>query len=47
MYWPQKGEETFMAKGTSLVLKYRVLVHSGDSKEANIAGEFERYKSGK
>lgn len=47
MYWPQKGDETFMTKGTVLNLKYRVLVHSGDSKEANIAGEFERYKSGK
>jgi hypothetical protein len=47
MYWPQKGEETFMAKGTTLVLKYRVLVHSGTTTEANIAGEFERYKSGK
>lgn len=47
MYWPQKGEETFMQKGTTLNLKYRVLVHSGDSREANIAAEFERYKSGK
>lgn len=47
MYWPQNGDETFMQKGSVLVLRYRVLVHSGTSAEANIAGEFERYKSGK
>jgi hypothetical protein len=47
MFWPQNGEDTFMQKGTILFLRYRVLVHSGTSAEANIAGEFERYKSGK
>lgn len=47
MYWPQNGEETFMQKGTTLLLRYRVLVHSGTSTEADIAGQFERYKSGK
>jgi len=47
MYWPQNGDETFMKKGSTLVLKYRVLAHAGDSKRANIAGEFERYKNGK
>lgn len=44
MYWPLNGEETFMQKGTTLVLRYRVLVHSGTSTEADIAGQFEKYK---
>jgi hypothetical protein len=47
MYWPQNGEETFMQKGATLLLRYRVLVHSGTSTEANITGEFERYKNEK
>ena len=44
MYWPKDDKETFMKKGTVLNLRYRVLVHSGDNIQANIAGEFERYK---
>lgn len=47
MYWPQKGDETFMTKGTVLNLRYRVVVHSGDHLQANIAGLFEKYKSEK
>ena len=47
MYWPENGKDIFMKKGTVLALRYRVLVHSGDCKEANIAGEFEKYKTGK
>ena len=47
MYWPENGEETFMKKGTQLLLRYRVLVHSGTHTEAKIAEEFEKYKSGK
>ena len=31
------------AKGESLSLKYRVLFHAGDAKEANIAGLFQEY----
>ncbi len=45
MYWPENGTETTMKKGTTLVLKYRVLVHSGDTKQAKIAEAFERFKS--
>jgi hypothetical protein len=45
MYWPQNGDETFMQKGTTLLLRYRVLVHSGTSVEADIAGQFEKYKN--
>jgi hypothetical protein len=47
MYWPEKGEETFMTKGTVLNLRYRVLVHSGDHLQAKIAESFEKYKSEK
>jgi len=47
MYWPDNGQETFLKKGTQLILKYRVLVHAGTTTEADIAGQFERYKSGK
>lgn len=43
MYWPQDGKETFMKKGEKLSLKYRVLVHAGDEKEAKIAEAFDRY----
>ncbi len=45
MYWPQNGEETFMKKGTRLLLKYRVLVHAGTHLDAKIAEQFEKYKS--
>jgi hypothetical protein len=47
MYWPEKGEETFMTKGTVLNLRYRVLVHSGDHLQAKIAEVFEKYKTEK
>jgi hypothetical protein len=47
MYWPEKGDETFMTKGTVLNLRYRVLVHSGDHAQAKIAEAFEKYKSEK
>ncbi len=46
MYWPENGEETFLKDGTKLVLKYRVIVHSGDHIQADIAGEFKKYSSG-
>jgi len=47
MYWPENGEETFMKKGTRLLLRYRVLVHAGTHTEAKIAEEFEKYRSEK
>jgi hypothetical protein len=47
MYWPQNGTDTQMKKGTTLVLRYRVLVHSGTTTEADIAGQFEKYKNQK
>ena len=45
MYWPPNGEETFMKKGTQLMLRYRVLVHAGSHTDAKIAEQFEKYKS--
>jgi hypothetical protein len=47
MYWPENEKETFMKKGTVLNLRYRVIVHSGDHLQANIAGAFEKYKNEK
>lgn len=44
MYWPQNGEETFMKKGETLLLRYRVLVHGGTTDEAKIGEMFEIYK---
>ncbi|MEI7420573.1 MAG: PmoA family protein [Prolixibacteraceae bacterium] len=44
MYWPQQGEETFLKKGETLLLRYRVLVHGGTTAEAKIAEAFKQYK---
>ena len=44
MYWPENDEKTELKKGEQIILRYRVIVHSGDEKEADIAGEFEKYK---
>jgi hypothetical protein len=43
MYWPENDKNTTLKKGEQIKLRYRVIVHSGDSKEAGIAEEFERY----
>jgi hypothetical protein len=45
MYWPDNGTSTFLKKGTVLTLRYRVLVHTGDYKEARIDEAFAKYKS--
>lgn len=45
MYWPQNDKETTLKKGQTIKLKYRVLVHSGDTATAKIAEQFEKYKS--
>jgi hypothetical protein len=41
MYWPQNDKETVLKKGQTIKLKYRVLVHSGDTSNAKIAEQFE------
>jgi hypothetical protein len=47
MYWPENEKETFLEKGTKLVLRYRVLVHAGNHTDAKIQEEFDKYASGK
>jgi len=43
MYWLE-GDKLNLAKGEKLSLEYRVVVHAGDSKTANVAGLFNRYR---
>ncbi len=44
MYWPaDETTGTVLKKGDSLHLRYRVLVHSGDTKTAGIEEAFQRY----
>jgi hypothetical protein len=43
MYWLE-GDKLNLAKGEKLTLEYRVIVHVGDAKTANIAGLFEQYE---
>ena len=45
MYWPADGKSTRFQKGEKIQLRYRVLIHAGDEKEANIAAAFEQYKN--
>jgi hypothetical protein len=45
MYWPENDKNTLLKKGEEIKLRYRVLVHSGNHLEADIAQEFEKYKS--
>jgi hypothetical protein len=44
MNWPADDKETRLKKGEKLKLRYRVLVHGGDTQQANIANLFETYK---
>lgn len=44
MYWPQE-QYTTIAKGQPLTLCYRVVVHDGDVKEAQIAQLFQEYQT--
>jgi hypothetical protein len=43
MYWLE-GDRLDLAKGENLTLRYRVVVHTGDVKAANIARIFKLYK---
>lgn len=44
MYWPE-GEYTEIPKGRPLTLRYRVVVHDGDAREAGIATLFAEYEA--
>jgi hypothetical protein len=47
LYWPSNNVETFFEKGTLVRLRYRVLVHTGTSSDADIASQSRRYNSEK
>jgi hypothetical protein len=40
MYWPANDQFTELPKGKPVTLRYRVVVHAGDTAAANIAGVF-------
>lgn len=44
MWWPENGESQLFSKGETVSLRYRVIVHKGTAQEADIAGEFEKYR---
>ncbi len=46
MYWLE-GNRLDIGKGEKLTLNYRVVVHAGDAKEADIKGAFESYRKTK
>lgn len=43
MYWPENEKTTELKKGEKIGLRYRVLIHKGDSQQADIASLFEQY----
>lgn len=43
MFWLEDGRLD-LAKGEKLTLRYRVVIHAGDAKAANIGGLFDQYK---
>jgi len=43
MYWLE-GDKLNLARGEKQTLEYRVVVHAGNSKDANVAGLFDEYK---
>ncbi|MCX6222704.1 MAG: PmoA family protein [Bacteroidia bacterium] len=44
MYWPVNEVETTVKKGEKLLLRYRVVVHGGNTTEAKVKELFEQYK---
>ena len=40
MYWPSNDQFTGLPKGKPVTLRYRVVVHAGDTTAADIAGNF-------
>jgi hypothetical protein len=45
MYWPEEGESTTIGKGQTVILRYRVLVHTGNHLEAQIAEHYKTYSN--
>lgn len=46
-FWPPNGKNMTFSRGSAITLKYRIIIHSGTTSEADIAGQFEKYKNGK
>ena len=44
MYWPENGVDIRLPKGDNIVLKYRVIVHSGVLSAEAVAHYFENYQ---
>jgi hypothetical protein len=44
-FLPNDIKSVHFRKGEKITLRYRVLIHTGDHKTANVAGEFEKYRS--
>ncbi len=45
MFWLEEGQLE-LPKGETLTLRYRVVIHAGDAKAADIDGLFKHYKLG-
>ncbi len=45
MYWPEDDKATNLKKGETIKLRYRVVVHGGNTTDAGIANLFEQYKN--
>lgn len=46
MYWPQNEQTgTQLKKGEEIKLRYRVIVHAGDTEKAKIEELFNKYKA--
>ncbi len=45
MFWPADGKATLLAREKPVRLCYRVVVHGGDTKTADISGIYEKYKT--
>jgi len=43
MYWPADDQSTELKKGEKVKLRYRILVHAGNTQQAGIAASFEKY----
>ena len=46
MYWPTDGTTTRLAKGEKVVLRYRVLVFSGEPEQVDLARQYSAYLAG-
>ena len=45
LYWPEDDKATNLKKGETIKLRYRVVVHGGNTTDAGIANLFEQYKN--